>query len=567
MTRSRDSESGLGVGTRESGLECRNDSHRSRDEPQRTPAARHSRKVRVRRPEQTLAPTTRVHRRWPLTSHNRLHNDVTASAARRAWSRRALRVPRLAKVAGFAATVIVTLGLGIGANAAMFGVVDRLMFRPYAYLRDPSTVHRVYLRATYRGTDDHELAHRVHALPRPQALDALVRRVSGFATRSMAVGVGDAARERQVAAVSASFFDFFDARPALGRFFVAAEDTTPRGADVAVLGYGSGSRSSAAGTCSARCSRSGNVPATIIGVAPEGFAGVDDDNPPAVYIPITTFAGSQPNERTNPGTSRDYNWGWMEMMVRRKPGVTVEQASSDLTQAYVRSWNAERELEPTTTPVEIAKPSAIAGADEDWAPARTRASRRARRSGSRASPPSCCSSPARTSRTCSSRARCAGGARSRVRLALGVSAAPAHARSRSPRASCCRCSAAWPGCVVAQWGGLAIRRLLIASEDASLDVMTDWRTLAWRVGAALVAGSAHRARAGAAVGTRRSRRDAQGGRRARARISGRARASRCSSLQGALSVVLLVGAGLFVRSLEQRAARCAWATTRSRCCS
>src|SRR5215212_11610983 len=53
---------------------------------------------------------------------------------------------------GFAAAVVATLGLGIGANAAMFGVVDRLMFRPYAYLRDPSTVHRIYLQSTYRGT-------------------------------------------------------------------------------------------------------------------------------------------------------------------------------------------------------------------------------------------------------------------------------------------------------------------------------------------------------------------------------------------------------------------------------
>src|SRR5512132_2683033 len=52
---------------------------------------------------------------------------------------------------GFTATVILTLGLGIGANAAMFGVIDRLMFRPFPYLRDPGTVHRVYLQSTYRG--------------------------------------------------------------------------------------------------------------------------------------------------------------------------------------------------------------------------------------------------------------------------------------------------------------------------------------------------------------------------------------------------------------------------------
>src|SRR4030095_3979057 len=58
----------------------------------------------------------------------------------------------LRKSPGFAAAVIVALAFGIGANAAMFGVVDRLMFRPYPYLKDPSAIHRIYLRLSVRGT-------------------------------------------------------------------------------------------------------------------------------------------------------------------------------------------------------------------------------------------------------------------------------------------------------------------------------------------------------------------------------------------------------------------------------
>jgi len=57
----------------------------------------------------------------------------------------------LRRSSGFTATVVLTLGLGIGANAAMFGVIDRLMFRPFPYLRDPGAVHRVYLQTTSRG--------------------------------------------------------------------------------------------------------------------------------------------------------------------------------------------------------------------------------------------------------------------------------------------------------------------------------------------------------------------------------------------------------------------------------
>jgi hypothetical protein len=51
----------------------------------------------------------------------------------------------------FAATVMVTLGLGIGANTAMFSAIDRLMFRSFPYLRDSGRVHRVYLQINPHG--------------------------------------------------------------------------------------------------------------------------------------------------------------------------------------------------------------------------------------------------------------------------------------------------------------------------------------------------------------------------------------------------------------------------------
>ncbi len=54
---------------------------------------------------------------------------------------------------GFAAAVVLTLALGIGANAAIFSVVDRLLFRPPPMLSAPALTHRIYVSSTYRGEE------------------------------------------------------------------------------------------------------------------------------------------------------------------------------------------------------------------------------------------------------------------------------------------------------------------------------------------------------------------------------------------------------------------------------
>jgi putative ABC transport system permease protein len=453
----------------------------------------------------------------------------------------------LRKSPGFTTVVIVTLGLGIGANAAMFGIVDRLMFRPYPFLHAPSRVHRVYLRSTDR--DNRETTNSSFEYARYldlQRWTSSFSQYAAFANRRLAVGSGDATRERRVAVVGAAFFDFFDARPALGRYFAAAEDTTPRGAEVVVLSYDFWQKEFGGRNVLGQTLQVSNILCTIIGVAPRGFVGVEDDDPAAVYLPITTFAGSQSSRRQATTYFTNYNWGWMEMMVRRKPGVTLTQASSDLSNAYLRSWNAERALSASLTPAEIAKPNSLAGALKESA----------------GPDPSL---EARTALWVTGVAlivlliACANVANlylaralrrqreTAVRIAIGVSRRRLLGQYLAEGLVLALLGSV-AGLLIASWGGAAVRRFFVGGT-LPFEVFGDWRTVAVTTLLALAVGLL----TGIAPALLGLRGDVASSLKAGVREGTRHRSRVRTGLlvaQGTLSVALLVGAGLFVRSLQ-----------------
>ena len=226
----------------------------------------------------------------------------------------------------FALTVIGTLALGIAANAAMFNVVDQLLFRPLAYLRAPQLVHRFYWQWQNRGE-----MRTAQSVPYARYLDlqrwtTSFSQLAAFSERPLAVGEGDDARELRVGTVSASFFSLFDAPPALGRYFTADEDVTPVGASVVVLSYPYWQSAFGGRDVRGQLLTVGNVRGTIIGVAPEGFNGVNDANPPSLFIPITTFAGTAGTGDAKTYFSA-YYWGWVNVLARRREGVSLAQAN------------------------------------------------------------------------------------------------------------------------------------------------------------------------------------------------------------------------------------------------
>ena len=137
-------------------------------------------------------------------------HDGTTLAIRLTWQDATHTVRALRRTPTFAIGVTLTLGLGIGANAAMFSLVDRLLFRPPARMIDPSSVHRVYLYRTSRGVE----AQRGGIYARYRDIATFSTRMSQVATfvrKSLAIGTGQDTRVRPVGVVSANFFGFFDA--------------------------------------------------------------------------------------------------------------------------------------------------------------------------------------------------------------------------------------------------------------------------------------------------------------------------------------------------------------------
>ena len=453
----------------------------------------------------------------------------------------------LAKSPGFTLGVALTLALGIGANVTMFSVVDRMLFRPPPLLHDPAATHRVYLAQTYRGTQQASGSLQYARYVDLTSWTTSFSRTAAFSEEDLAIGVGAEASEMRVAMVSASFFGFFDAPPALGRYFTAAEDSPPTGTAVAVLGYAFwqtryGGRREALGSTL----QIGPTVYTIIGVAPDGFVGLWQVQRPVAFVPITAY-GSAVAAGMDRTWWRTYGWTWASMLVQRKPTVSVAAATADLTNAYFKSYAAEEATNPGTTPAALTRPRGIvASVLSERGPNRSSFAKVATWIAGVAVIVLliACANVANLllARVLRRKREMA------VRLALGIS----RVRLLSQLFTECVLLALVGGAgglLVAEWGGAVLRGQFL-TRPAQVSVLGDARTLWFGGVAALVAALL----TGLAPAILSQRADIAGDLKAGAR-EGTFQRSRVRValllVQAALSVVLLVGAGLFVRSLRQ----------------
>lgn len=442
---------------------------------------------------------------------------------------------------GFAALVAVTLGLGVGANVTMFGIVDRMLLRPPAFLRDPGRTGRIYTHRTSQDGEvriDNQVSFRRYTDLRAKSR-TLVRTAVFYNDQARVVGAGESARQVGVTLASASFWGMFDARPAAGRFFTEEEDVAPRGAAVAVLGHGYW-QTAYGGDLAALGNRLHIGPReyTIIGVAPRGFSGTSLGQV-AAFIPITTGAFDDFGDRY----ATTYNLSWVEILATRQPDATPEATDADLTLSYQQS----RTGEPSLPAAAIARSRAqLAPIQLARGPEPSDDSRVALWLGGVALVVLVIASAnvanLLLARSLRRRREIA------VRLALGAGRRRLLRQLLAESTLLAGLGGA-AGLLFAATVGVILQRTLLSEVDWSAASLLDLRMVGFALAVTLVASLL----TGLLPAFHAGRTDLVGSLKEGGREGGRSRTRLRSGLlvaQSALSVVLLIGAGLFIRSLR-----------------
>jgi macrolide transport system ATP-binding/permease protein len=234
----------------------------------------------------------------------------------------------LARNPGFTLVAVLSLAIGVGANSAMFSVADGLIFRPL-----PVPGARDLVTVSGRAPDGEIRYGRVSA-PDLDDLRERARTFEGVVAHrgleaGLSAGPGQAVATRFGAAVSANYFDVLRVPAALGRTFAASEDEVPNRDAVVVISHSTWrDQFEADPSIIGRTVHLGSREFTVIGVAAEGFTGLDIFLEPAFYVPLAMApALSAPG---SPSLLDRRDLLTLRVVGRLLPGVSIQQANEDV---------------------------------------------------------------------------------------------------------------------------------------------------------------------------------------------------------------------------------------------
>jgi predicted permease len=243
----------------------------------------------------------------------------------------------------FASVAILSLALGIGANTAIFTLIDQIVLRKLPVAR-PDELVMLFQRGPHNGSN---MGGRMHSYPMYQDFQQKAQPFAEVLARRMfsaSLSVDNQTERVSAEMVSGNYFSMLGVRPAAGRVFNSRDDDqTFMGHPSVVLSHEYwASRFAGDRNVVGRKILVNNYPMTIVGVSAEGFAGLDPAQSPQIRVPILMKNAMVPE------------WGWVHMDDRRtrwvqvfarlKRGQTVESAAAPMQGLFTQLRQYESTL-------------------------------------------------------------------------------------------------------------------------------------------------------------------------------------------------------------------------------
>jgi len=266
----------------------------------------------------TFGNTARWHERlrelWQFRTLENLFRDITFS------------IRLLRKTPGFTVIALLTLALGVGANTAVFSLVNSLLLRPLSIPHSEELI----VFGMYRGD-----LNIINSFPVPffRALESkhdVFREAFAFFSEGMQVHGQSTNEDIPGVLVSGNYFDALQTPPIMGRYLTPADDRpggSPEGlAAVISEGFWQSWFARSPNVIGSRLTIA-NTAFTVVGVMPKRFIGADPLRRPSIFVPLSAEPIiDAPRDLTSAGT---HGW-WLTAMARRQPGVTLDQINAAL---------------------------------------------------------------------------------------------------------------------------------------------------------------------------------------------------------------------------------------------
>ncbi len=254
-------------------------------------------------------------------------------------------VRMLSKNPGVTLVAVVTLALGIGANTAIFSGVSAFLMRPLSVPNAGELIRPIEISED-RGASD-ELSY-------PDFLDFKNQTTSvDMVAEDMIQAAIDAENQNDVIwgqVVSANYFDVLQVKPAMGRGFLPDEDKTVGANAVVVLAHGFWQRRMASDpNIVGKTVRLNNRPYEVIGVGPDYFVGTKFALAMDFWVPISMAE----DLRRSPELLQSRGSHWMNVIGRLRPGVSMSQASAELSAIALRLNQAYPDERAGTTQMTV----------------------------------------------------------------------------------------------------------------------------------------------------------------------------------------------------------------------